>query len=145
MANEISKNRKVTNYIGKGIALVGFAMFFVPFIGIVLEMMSDNPRQKPYFLIFWPVGMFLIFVGILVATIGSRGLAGSGVVLDPAQARRDLEPHSRMVGGVIKDVIDEANINLGGAAPSKIMIRCRSCSKLNEEDSKFCQECGRSI
>lgn len=26
-----------------------------------------------------------------------------------------------------------------------IMIKCRDCGKLNEVDSKFCQECGKKI
>ncbi|MDR0520404.1 MAG: zinc-ribbon domain-containing protein [Planctomycetaceae bacterium] len=26
-----------------------------------------------------------------------------------------------------------------------IKIRCRACGKLNEEDSKFCQECGEKL
>ncbi|MBN2211735.1 MAG: zinc-ribbon domain-containing protein [Sedimentisphaerales bacterium] len=35
---------------------------------------------------------------------------------------------------------------LGGGEPEKvIMIKCRSCGKLNEEDSKFCQECGKPL
>lgn len=60
----------------------------------------------------------------------------------------------RALGGMVKDALDEANIDLGGrgrdqqAAPTaekEIMIRCQSCRTLNEEDSKFCQECGRPV
>lgn len=64
-----------------------------------------------------------------------------------------------MAGGRLKDALDEADINLGASArtdsprpedshvPPKqiIMIRCASCGTLNEEESKFCQECGRKI
>jgi hypothetical protein len=91
-------------------------------------------------------GMGLIVVGGIICGIGARGLAGSGVILDPEQARSDLEPYSRMAGGMVKDALDEADIKLGTDAPEKvIMIRCRECGKLNEEDSKFCQECGKPI
>jgi len=32
------------------------------------------------------------------------------------------------------------------ASPEKvIMIKCRECAKLNEEDPKFCQECGKAL
>ena len=42
--------------------------------------------------------------------------------------------------------LDEADINLGKGSPEKvIMIKCRNCEKLNEEDSKFCQECGKPL
>jgi hypothetical protein len=46
--------------------------------------------------------------------IGSRGLAGAGVVLDPQQARKDLEPWSRMAGGMAKDALEAADIHPGG-------------------------------
>jgi hypothetical protein len=76
-------------------------------------------------------------------------MAGSGVVLDPEQAREDLEPYSRMVGGLAWDVLEEADIDLGDKGSSTtdkvIMIRCQHCRTLNEEGSKYCQECGQSI
>lgn len=79
-------------------------------------------------------------------SIRGRGLAGSGVVLNPRQARSELEPYTRMAGGMVKDALDEADINLGAGRQDKVvMIRCRECGKLNEEDSKFCQECGKAI
>jgi hypothetical protein len=88
--------------------------------------------------------------------VAARGKAGSGLVLDPQQAREDVEPWSRMQGGVIKDTLDEAGINLeqvsknltnaATSQPQKvIIIKCPHCSKLNEEDSKFCQECGKPL
>ena len=85
----------------------------------------------------------------MIRHVGARGLAGSGVVLNPGQARKDLEPYSRMAGGMVKDALDEADVNLGSGRSSKpeqvIMIKCRDCGKLNEEDSKFCQECGERM
>jgi rRNA maturation endonuclease Nob1 len=47
-----------------------------------------------------------------------------------------------MAGGMVKDALDEADVNLSGKAETVIMIKCRDCGQLNEEDSKFCQECG---
>jgi uncharacterized membrane protein YvbJ len=26
-----------------------------------------------------------------------------------------------------------------------VMLKCPACGKLNEDDSKFCQECGRAL
>ena len=76
-----------------------------------------------------------------------------GVVLDPEQAREELEPYSRMAGGIAKDALDEAGLDLGSKSDAEsasgkepvVMLRCTSCKKLNEEDSKFCQECGAPI
>ena len=50
-----------------------------------------------------------------------------------------------MAGGMVKDALEEADLNLGGKPERVIMIKCRNCGKLNEEDSKFCQECGEKI
>ena len=91
------------------------------------------------------VGIGLIMAGAFVRSIGSRGLAGSGVVLDPEQAREDLEPYSRMAGGMVKDALDEADLDIGTSKERVVMIRCQSCGQLNEEDSKFCQECGKTV
>ena len=60
------------------------------------------------------IGMGMIIVGGILMGIGSKGLAGSGVVLDPGQARKDVEPWARMAGGVIKDAVEETGIDLGG-------------------------------
>jgi hypothetical protein len=90
-------------------------------------------------------GMGLLVLGGIIRRIGARGLAGSGVVLDPQKAREDVAPYSRMAGGMVKDALDEAQIELGGAKEKVIMIKCQKCGKLNEEDSKFCQECGTKL
>jgi hypothetical protein len=90
-------------------------------------------------------GIALLIVGGIIRGIGALGVAGSGVKLNPQQAKEELEPYSRMAGGMIKDILDESEINIGGKSEKIIMIKCQSCGKLNEEDSKFCQECGKKI
>lgn len=62
------------------------------------------------------IGMVLIISGFVVRTVGARGVAGSGLVLDPERARKDVEPLSRMTGGVIKDTLDEVGIQFGNTA-----------------------------
>ena len=84
-------------------------------------------------------GVICMIVGGFLRTIGAQGLAGAGVVLDPKQSREDLEPYSRMAGGMIKDALDE----VGVSDPEPVIkVRCQHCGKLNAEDAKFCQECG---
>jgi hypothetical protein len=93
-------------------------------------------------------GFILLIAGGIVRGIGARGLAGSGAVLDPERAREEIEPFSRMAGGMAKDFLEEADVDLsgiGGKSEKVVMIKCQACEKLNEEDSKFCQECGAEI
>ena len=94
-------------------------------------------------------GMILIIIGSVIRSVGARGLAGSGVILDPEQARDDLKPYSHMAGGMVSDTLDKANLNehlgFGGQPERVVMLKCRECGFLNEEDSKFCQECGSEM
>ena len=145
---EIPESRKVTYYIGMMIAILGGILFASVFLSFAMHFGEFDPGES-----FGKSiaargfgGMFLIIIGGIIMNIGARGAAGSGIVLDPKQAREDLEPLARMGGGMLKDALDEADINLGKNSSEKvIMIRCRNCQKLNEEDSKFCQECGKPI
>ncbi len=147
MAKHISEKRKNAYYIGMGLMVLGgilfastfvtFAMHFGDFSSFESNANSDMLRAFG--------GMALLIVGQIVRKIGARGLAGSGIVLDPEKARQDLEPYSRMAGGMVKDALEEANVNLGGRPEKVIMIKCASCAKLNEEHSKFCQECGKRL
>jgi rRNA maturation endonuclease Nob1 len=52
-----------------------------------------------------------------------------------------------MAGGMLGDALEESGVSelLKPDSQPLVMIRCRGCQKLNEEDSKFCQECGEPI
>jgi len=145
MTMQISSERKFAFYFGTGLMITGgllFASTFVTFAMNVGEFNHFESRaQSGAFRAF--IGMALLISGGIVRGIGARGLAGSGVVLDPDQARQDLKPYSRMAGGMVKDALDAANIQPGGSSEKVVMIKCAGCGKLNEEDSKFCQQCGR--
>ena len=147
MTKQISEERRTAYYVGMGLMIVGgilfvstfitFAMHFGDFSNFESNAKSDMLRAFG--------GMALLVVGGIIRGIGARGLAGSGVVLDPEKARQELEPDSRMAGGMVKDALDEASVNLGGKPERVVMIKCPACGKLNEEDSKFCQECGKAM
>lgn len=150
--SKISAERKTAYYVGNAIALLGVILFVSVFITGALnagnftnfegQMRSSGLRAIS--------GMILIVIGAAIANIGAKGLAGSGVILDPEEAREDLKPYSHQAGGMLSDTLDKANLaeHLGAVAAKPqqiIMIKCRACEKLNEEDSKFCQECGEKI
>ncbi len=147
MAKQISDNRKAAYYIGMVLMMIGGLLFFSVFITAAMNFgNSDNFQANAQSSMFRAFGgMALLIIGGIVRGIGARGLAGSGVVLDPEKARQELEPYSRMAGGMVKDVLDEADVKLGGKSERVIVIKCSDCGKLNEEDSKFCQECGNKM
>lgn len=148
MTKQISEGRKAAYYVGTALVVVGVLLFGSTFVTFAMHFgdFSDFASNARSDMLRAFGGMLLMAVGIAIAGIGARGLAGSGVVLDPEKAREDLEPYTRMAGGMVKDALDEADIKLGGSAPEKvIMVKCPTCGKLNEDDSKFCQECGKKL
>ena len=46
---------------------------------------------------------------------------------------------------LVKDALDEADVRLGGRSEKVVVIRCRACGALNDEDAKFCKACGKAL
>ncbi len=120
-SRQVPGERRAIYYVGLVLVIVGFLLFFSVFIsaGISMNAVSAPGMMAPdlnpgRFVIRAIAGIGLAILGAILMNIGSRGLAGSGVVLDPQRARKDLEPWSRMAGGMAKDALDEAEIRLGG-------------------------------
>jgi hypothetical protein len=159
MSRNISEERKALYMVGTIMTGIGGLMFAAPFVVIALSLLGAGgggmhpglPGQGamksiPASFGVAIVGFFILAIGGFLRIFAAKGAAGSGLVLDPPKAREDLEPHARMAGGLLKDALDEAGVlpAAGSAVPAPqkvVMIKCRACGKLNEEDSKFCQEC----
>lgn len=141
MSKEISKNRKTLYYVGNGITLIGIilflSVFFTAFLNPFGMMGSSNPMANGF------IGFILIIIGQFISVLGARGAAGSGLILDPKQAREDLKPYSSQVGGMINDALDE--VDLINNEKEIIKIRCQSCKTLNDEDAKYCKKCGAEL
>jgi len=112
---DISDGRKTLYYVGMGMSALGILLFFSTFVSAAANFGNFNnfERRTQSTAMRAVAGMGFMLVGGVLAGIGRKGLSGSGVVLDPQQAREDVEPWSRMTGGVLKDVLDETGITLG--------------------------------
>jgi hypothetical protein len=147
MTKQISEDRKAAYYIGMVLMVIGVLLFASTFVTSSAHFGDFNNfesrAKSQMFQAFG--GMALVVIGGIVRAVGARGWAGSGTVLDPERAREDLEPYSRMVGGMVKDALEEVKPGAGAKPEKVIMIKCPACGKLNEEDSKFCQECGKPL
>lgn len=93
--------------------------------------------------------MVLIIAGSLIMTIGAKGAAGSGLLLDPEKAREDLKPFSESKGKMINDMISNIDVVDRISRPQEekevIRIKCRSCGVLNDEDAKYCKGCAEEL
>lgn len=101
--------------LGQILMLVGFLTFASVFLTSAMNFGNfenfENRTRSTALRAF--AGMAMLMAGGVLLGVGRAGLAGSGVVLDPEQAREDLEPWSRMTGGMVKDAIEESGIALG--------------------------------
>ncbi len=157
---QISPERKALFYIGMAVSVIGFLCFISTFFsspspspggfrdfspggfgdlspggfgdfGRNFEREADSSETRAL------IGMMMVIAGVIMTSIGRLGLAGSGVMLDPEKARRDVEPWSRMTGGVVKDALDEAGIMLGGQSSGEKLPfdeRLRRLQKLRDDN-----------
>jgi len=113
---QIAPERKAIYYLGMAVGVIGFLFFISTFFTAAANFgdFSNFAERSRSTFSRAVIGMILMIVAGLMTRLGRAGLAGSGLKLDPEEARRDLEPWARMGGGIAKDALDEAGINLGG-------------------------------
>jgi hypothetical protein len=156
---EISTERKALYYTGMGCIGLGFLLFVSVFFSMngpgdlhsheSFRQEADMAMGRSF------GGMILMGIGSGMMWIGRHGLAGSGVLLDPKQARKDLEPWNRAAGGMANDAINEIDLaktlakKLDEPEPEPaepiVKVRCGKCKSLNDEHAKFCNQCGTAL
>ena len=148
----LSPERKAAYYVGVGIGFVGFLTFASVFVTGAMNFgdFTDFDRRAKSMMTRAFVGMGLVIVGGVIASVSSHGLHGSRVLLDPGKERQDLEPWSRMQGGMIDDALSEVkSLDRLAAAPAQpatqVKVRCRQCAALNDEEARFCDQCGAAL
>lgn len=148
---QISPERKAMYYGGMALSGVGFLLFISNFFtfGSGFGSFEQHGNMMQQMACTGVGGMLLMIGGGALMNIGLKGWAGSGIILDPEQARKDMEPLNRMGGGMAQDALSEVEVvkklekHLDGEpAAQTIKVRCRGCQALNDEDAKFCKQCG---
>lgn len=149
---DIPPSRTALYTAGTAVMAAGLALFFSGFFLFIASIgnfddFEDHARLVAFC---WFGGMVVMILGQWLRTVGARGWAGSGMVLDPQRARRDVEPWSRMAGGVIGDALSE--INQGYEAKERperavtpAKVRCPKCHALNDQSAKFCNQCAAPL
>ena len=148
---QVSSDRRLLYYTGLALSAVGILLFLSTFVTFLANFGNfDNFEARARsggFRAFG--GIACIMLGGFLARVAVRGLAGSGMILDPEKAREDVEPWSRMAGGVARDALSETGLvdgrNEHGTREPQIKVRCQKCSSLNDEDAKFCKQCASAL
>ena len=108
----ISEARKGIYYLGVSLIAIGIVSFLSVFVSTFTSMggFNDFGATMQSVGIRSVGGILLAIIGSVLMRVGARGVAGSGMILDPKRAREDLEPWSRMAGGVLQDALDETGL-----------------------------------
>ena len=118
---------------------------------------SSNPQSHSQSLAGRAIfGFALMLVGGVMMNLGRAGLRGSGVILDPEGARQDLKPWNQAAGGMLDDTLGSSEFatraveRIGDAQSNDrtrevVRVRCPHCRTLNDEDAKFCDNCGAAL
>src|SRR5215469_12766856 len=135
---QVPPERKMLYYVGMVVTALGFLTWIYVFISFASHFgdFSNFQERGRSMIARAMVGILLIVGGSLLRRIGSMGVAGSGIKLDPEEARRDVEPWARMTGGVVKDAMDEAGIKTGSQATGESLPfdeRIRRLEKLRKD------------
>jgi hypothetical protein len=145
----LSDERKAAYYIGMVISVIGLLLFLSNFVIFAVHFGAPDlgPGFGRGFALRGFGGFMLIVAGQVLRGLGARGLAGSGVILDPQRERKDLEPWSRMAGGMVSDALSEVDSldSLKKPAAPAVKVRCLKCHALNDEAAKFCNQCGAAL
>ena len=155
---EISDGRKTTYYCGLGLVICGVLLFVVSFASVIggcgaQRFQGENNSfllpggvriqefdQRASFSFSLPLGflggfagMVMIVGGAFLMNIGRRGVAGSGLVLDPKGAREDLKPWNKATGGMIQDALEETTLVAPKEAPNDFDVTLRKLHQLYKD------------
>lgn len=113
---KISPERQGLYYFGMILSGIGLLLFLSTFVSFLSHFgdFTDFDDQVRSVGTRAFAGMICIGLGQFMLHLGRSGVAGSGLKLDPQEARRDLEPWSRMSGGMLRDTLDEAGVDFSG-------------------------------
>lgn len=150
-SKNISGERKALYYVGMALCVIGAIMFISTFFSNMSTSIGfyDFEKQTQSMMTRAISGMITIVIGTILMSIGARGAAGSGLILNPEKAREDLKPWSKMTGGIVNDAVEEIdavkNLSMNKSSKEIIKVKCRDCGVLNDEDAKFCKGCGNNL
>jgi len=153
MANrKLPTSRKRLYYIGMALIILGIILYIVAAYRTHQSFSNSFNNPFPFIRsgrakVHSPIlGAILGIIGAIMMIIGRRGLSGTGIILSPEGERKDMEPWNRSKGRQIQDMLEETKLDelIGSKVETQEVIRlkCQTCEALNNEESKFCDQCG---
>jgi ribosomal protein L40E len=140
---QFSSARKLVFYSGYLFMVCGAVLFLSAPLLILNGSLAFTPSFLFSMFLRALAGMALIALGLFLRRLGILGPAGSLLVLDAPRAREDLEPWSRTAGGLVDAALSEVEAvkRISGREP-QVLVRCLRCKALNDEEARYCDQCG---
>ena len=167
--NTIKKLRKIAYTI----IIVGISLLVISFIGFIISKISYNKQYNKWYDGWWysntkdlndmPRRYYIVFVVLMFLSI--IPITGGIVLLVSTYKRNIIAYNVNTVGPIVGEVhddyvkpfVEESGTTIGKAynnfkketgnnlKKEVIKIKCPKCGKLNEEDAKFCNNCGNML
>lgn len=157
------KPRKKLKIIGILLLVIGIPL--VIFGAIILAYVSMNffdlemgefSRLSTMGIVLLAPGMFMILPALFLLAVAHQReifrytVEETGMALGTADEQA-LDGYGRVISKSTEAAatgISKAGgikLDVKTTSPQKIMIKCRACGTLNDEDAKFCDECGEPL
>jgi len=142
--------RNVLRVVGPIVALTGLVFIIV---GVVSFFSAFGGSGRPEYAWCPFVGMPLLFVGAVLSSLGYMGKLARYQAGEIAPVGKDT--FNYMADGTqegVKTVARAIGEGLGGGisaaasgGPEQTKVRCHKCNSIEDEDAKFCSNCGAPI
>jgi len=134
---EIPVRRKVLHYLGMVLLGAGVTFFLGTFFTgpSIRDDVDEFRRKSGVSMAVAVIGMVLMAGGATLVFVGRLGGVGSSLGLQPKRAREDSQPWVRAGGGT----------EAARSRAPEVKVRCRACRALNDEEARFCDQCGAEL
>jgi len=155
--DKYAKGKRKARIIGKLLLIVGVVLLIGGITSLIFSfILSPNISMPPdEFVRAMELASTLSFMGIgLIAggafsvMIGVALLYWTHLGKITSYVAEEVSPAAtKLTGAVVKGVQEGGGIKLqvDDASKQKIMIKCRHCGALNDEDDSFCSKCGQQL
>jgi hypothetical protein len=125
--------------IGIPLAIIGVVFFFELMTNSSSLSFDESAALGAKVFGFLASGMLLIAFGSTVLRFGYLGKVSKYIADETGPAISSVSK------SVFKGVKEAGGVDLNVQSNQKVMIKCRSCGTLNDEDAIYCDKCGAQL
>ena len=146
---ELSRERKKKYKAGAVLIFLGGLLFLSYFLDIIFFILNVDDARSAFdetrnMWLRALLGMILMALGRMKQSRALTGLMKPNTNMDLEQYIEERKHLRKLKGKQLNDTLSEINLAKYLGTPV-IKIKCQNCSHLNDEEDKFCGDCGQKI